>query len=225
MSRNEHASHWPCSIASPASIAGPATSNPSACTSTSAAAAPAPRSPREPISCSPATSPSAAISFTRRRRRCPRNQLQNARTLRLKLGAGGANIADRVDAACSMESNDAIRRTRPLPSRITEFPQFPIEAALIFVGGEARLRSLCKHIADQLKLPGQIGDSICRMVWNSQDRHRIRHRPPPSPARLGRRHRPERRTRRNNRMIINPPAHCADKPSEGGAEPRAIIGP
>jgi len=38
----------------------------------------------------------------------------------------------------------------------------------VFVGGEARLESLCQHIAGRLNLPGQTGDSLCRMARNSK---------------------------------------------------------
>ena len=39
---------------------------------------------------------------------------------------------------------------------------------LVFIGGEARLEDLCADIADRLRLPGQTGDSLCRMTRNSR---------------------------------------------------------
>jgi type IV pilus assembly protein PilM len=42
------------------------------------------------------------------------------------------------------------------------FPNMPVNR-LIFVGGEARHRSLCQHIARQLGLAAQVGDPLVRM--------------------------------------------------------------
>jgi type IV pilus assembly protein PilM len=43
------------------------------------------------------------------------------------------------------------------------FPSKPIER-LIFVGGEARQRSICQHIARQMQLAAQVGDPLVRMA-------------------------------------------------------------
>lgn len=42
------------------------------------------------------------------------------------------------------------------------FPSKPVDR-LIFVGGEARQRSLCQHIARQMSLAAQVGDPLVRM--------------------------------------------------------------
>jgi Tfp pilus assembly PilM family ATPase len=42
------------------------------------------------------------------------------------------------------------------------FPSKPIER-LIFVGGEAKQRSICQHIARQMQLAAQVGDPLVRM--------------------------------------------------------------
>jgi type IV pilus assembly protein PilM len=44
----------------------------------------------------------------------------------------------------------------------TTFPNAPVDR-LIFVGGEARQRSVCQQIARELGLAAQIGDPMCRM--------------------------------------------------------------
>lgn len=46
------------------------------------------------------------------------------------------------------------------------FPNKPVQR-LIFVGGEARQRSLCQHIARELGLAAQIGDPLVRMSRSS----------------------------------------------------------
>jgi type IV pilus assembly protein PilM len=94
--------------------------------------------------------------------------LQNARTLRLKLGAGGAENSDRVDAVCAKGlENLANELDRCRVEHESLFPNLKVQR-LIFVGGEARLEALCQQISDQLKIPGQTGDSLCRMVRNSR---------------------------------------------------------
>jgi Tfp pilus assembly PilM family ATPase len=42
------------------------------------------------------------------------------------------------------------------------FPSKPVER-LVFIGGEARQRTLCQHIAQQLGLAAQVGDPLTRM--------------------------------------------------------------
>lgn len=42
------------------------------------------------------------------------------------------------------------------------FPNKPVDR-LIFVGGEARQRSLCQHVAKQMSLAAQVGDPLVRM--------------------------------------------------------------
>lgn len=44
----------------------------------------------------------------------------------------------------------------------TSFPSLPVDR-LLFIGGEARHRSLCQHIAQQLSLAAQVGDPLVRM--------------------------------------------------------------
>jgi type IV pilus assembly protein PilM len=48
----------------------------------------------------------------------------------------------------------------------TTFPERPVDRAL-FVGGEARQRSLCQYLAGELGLPAQIGDPLARMNKNN----------------------------------------------------------
>lgn len=49
----------------------------------------------------------------------------------------------------------------------TTFPNTPVDR-LIFVGGEARQRSVCQQIARELGLAAQIGDPMCRMNRTSE---------------------------------------------------------
>jgi len=94
--------------------------------------------------------------------------LENARTLRLKLGAGGAEKVERIDAVCSQGLQELVNELdRCRLEHESHFPNLKIQR-LIFVGGEARLEAMCARISDQLKIPGQIGDSLCRMVRNSR---------------------------------------------------------
>jgi hypothetical protein len=44
----------------------------------------------------------------------------------------------------------------------TTFPQQPIQR-MIFVGGEARQKALCQHIAKAMGLAAQIGDPMARI--------------------------------------------------------------
>jgi type IV pilus assembly protein PilM len=93
--------------------------------------------------------------------------VQNARTLRIKLCAGGENT-DRVEAASAGEIEKLaheLEKCRAEYDRL--FPNLKVRR-LIFVGGEARLESLCSQISEHLKIPGQTGDSLCRMVRNSR---------------------------------------------------------
>jgi type IV pilus assembly protein PilM len=92
----------------------------------------------------------------------------DARMLRIKLGISPRSLADGVDAALQ-HALDELTRQLELCRRdyLTAFPALPIER-LIFVGGEARQRSLCKRIAKQLGIPGQTGDSLRRMIRSSK---------------------------------------------------------
>ena len=93
--------------------------------------------------------------------------LQNARTIRLKLGAGGVEN-DLVDAVCRLGiENLANELDRCRKEHEALFPNLKVQR-LIYVGGEARLETLCGQISEQLNLPGQVGDSLCRMVRNSR---------------------------------------------------------
>ncbi len=73
------------------------------------------------------------------------------------------NDARKVDQACRDLLNRLIEEIE-LCRRYFEgtFPNKPIER-LIFVGGEARQRSLCQHIARQMQLAAQVGDPLVRM--------------------------------------------------------------
>jgi type IV pilus assembly protein PilM len=94
--------------------------------------------------------------------------LHDARTLRIKLAAGSASDGSQVNNACRgaadelIKQLDACRREHELA-----FPHLAVHR-VIFVGGEARQESLCKYIAQTLKLPGQTGDSLCRMARRSR---------------------------------------------------------
>jgi type IV pilus assembly protein PilM len=99
---------------------------------------------------------------------------QDARTLRIKLCAGagagtgaGANGA-RVETVCRQALEELIQDLeRCRQEHELAFPDLAI-SRLIFIGGEARHEGLCQHIAEKLKLPGQTGDCLCRMVRNSR---------------------------------------------------------
>ena len=144
--------------------------------------------------CSPAISPSAAI-ISRSAGGVAWNRVSDdARTLRVKLGAGPRSEAGLVDLAFQ-DALDELIGELDLCRRDHEsaFSQLPVER-LIFVGGEARQRGLCKRVAKRLGLPSQIGDSLRRMACHSKTGIEIaidrRH---PQPA-LGRGHRPEHGT-------------------------------
>jgi type IV pilus assembly protein PilM len=94
--------------------------------------------------------------------------IQNARTLRLKLGAGAADPSDRVQSVAA-KSIETLAKELDLcrTEHDSRFPHLRVQR-LIFVGGEARIETLCGQISSHLKLPGQTGDSLCRMSRNSR---------------------------------------------------------
>jgi type IV pilus assembly protein PilM len=73
------------------------------------------------------------------------------------------NEARSVDQACRDMLNKLVDEIE-LCRRYFEgtFPNKPVER-LIFVGGEARQRSLCQHIAREMGLAAQVGDPLVRM--------------------------------------------------------------
>jgi len=94
--------------------------------------------------------------------------MQDARTLRIKLGAGGGENGERVEAICAQAIDQlAAEIQRCRCEHEAAFPNLKVQR-LIFVGGEARLESMCQFIAEKLGLPGQTGDSLCRMARNSR---------------------------------------------------------
>jgi type IV pilus assembly protein PilM len=94
--------------------------------------------------------------------------VQNARTLRIKLGAGPGENSDRVDAACTQGFEKLANELDQCRNEHESlFPNLKVQR-LIFVGGEARLETMCGQISERLKVPGQTGDSLCRMVRNSR---------------------------------------------------------
>jgi len=88
----------------------------------------------------------------------------DARMIRIKLGAFPHTQAIAVDSALQ-RALDELTRELELCRRDYQaaFPDFPVER-LVFVGGEARQRGLCKSIAKQLGVPGQTGDSLRHMA-------------------------------------------------------------
>ena len=68
-----------------------------------------------------------------------------------------------VEEACQVPLNQ-LASELDLCRRYFEsaFPTKPIDR-LIFVGGEAKHRSLCQHIAREMSLSAQIGDPLIRM--------------------------------------------------------------
>ncbi|HEV7300191.1 MAG TPA: pilus assembly protein PilM [Tepidisphaeraceae bacterium] len=78
------------------------------------------------------------------------------------------NEARKVDQACRDLLNKLIEELE-LCRRYFEgtFPSKPVER-LIFVGGEARQRTLCQHIARQMQLAAQLGDPLVRMARSSE---------------------------------------------------------
>ncbi len=92
----------------------------------------------------------------------------DARTLRIKHGAGPASQADRVEAAIYHATEQLIHELDFCrQDHESTFPKLPIKR-LVFVGGEARQVNWCRRIAGQLGLPFQTGDSLCRMTGKSQ---------------------------------------------------------
>lgn len=92
----------------------------------------------------------------------------DARTLRIKLGAGPATQADRVESAIYHTTEELIHELDLCrQDHESAFPGFPIKQ-LVFVGGEARQSNLCQRIARQLGLPCQTGDSLCRMAGDGK---------------------------------------------------------
>jgi type IV pilus assembly protein PilM len=97
---------------------------------------------------------------------------QDARTLRIKLCASAGAVAGakgaQVEAVCRQASEELIQDLdRCRREHELAFPHLAVNR-LIFVGGEARHEGLCRHIAESLNLPGQTGDSLCRMARNSR---------------------------------------------------------
>jgi type IV pilus assembly protein PilM len=93
---------------------------------------------------------------------------QDARTLRIKLCAGAGANGAQVEAVCRQALEELIKELEGCRRQHEgAFPHLAIDR-LIFVGGEARHEGLCQHVAERLKLPGQTGDSLCRMVRNSR---------------------------------------------------------
>lgn len=77
-------------------------------------------------------------------------------------------LARRVEQACREPLNKLIEEL-DLCRRYHEatFPNRPVDR-LIFVGGEARQRTLCQHIARELQVTAQLGDPLVRMVRVSE---------------------------------------------------------
>ncbi len=90
----------------------------------------------------------------------------DARMMRIKLGACPQALVSGVEAALEHALEDLTRQLDLCRrEHQSTFPEYAIER-LIFVGGEARQRTICKRISKRLAIPGQTGDSIRRMVWN-----------------------------------------------------------
>jgi type IV pilus assembly protein PilM len=75
---------------------------------------------------------------------------------------------DSVEQACREPLNRLVEELA-LCRRYYEatFPNQPIER-LVFVGGEARQRALCQHVAREIGVAAQIGDPLARMVRQSE---------------------------------------------------------
>jgi type IV pilus assembly protein PilM len=92
----------------------------------------------------------------------------DARMLRIKIAAGAVSNGQEAEAVSRhivdelVKQLDACRREHELA-----FPHLAVHR-VVFVGGEARDESMCKYIADGLTLPGQMGDSLCRMARKSR---------------------------------------------------------
>ncbi|MDP9172608.1 MAG: pilus assembly protein PilM [Planctomycetota bacterium] len=78
-----------------------------------------------------------------------------------------AEQARRVEQACQGVVDQLVSEL-DLCRRYYEatFANAPVER-LIFIGGEARQRGLCQHIARELNLAAQVGDPMCRMAKKS----------------------------------------------------------
>ncbi|MGH7180045.1 MAG: pilus assembly protein PilM [Tepidisphaeraceae bacterium] len=74
-----------------------------------------------------------------------------------------ADLSRRIEQACREPLNKLVEELE-LCRRYyeTTFPSKPVER-LIFVGGEARHRSLCQHIAREMGLAAEVGDPLVRM--------------------------------------------------------------
>jgi type IV pilus assembly protein PilM len=90
----------------------------------------------------------------------------DARLMRIKLGACPQALISGVEAALGPVLDELARRLDLCRADFgSTFAEFRIER-LIFLGGEARQRTMCKRISKRLGIPGQTGDSIRRMNWN-----------------------------------------------------------
>ncbi len=92
----------------------------------------------------------------------------DARMMRIKLCASPHAQAGGVDSALQHPLDELIRGLELCRrDHQAAFPEFPVER-LVFVGGEARQRGLCKRIAKRLGVPGQTGDSLRRMALSGR---------------------------------------------------------
>lgn len=84
--------------------------------------------------------------------------------------ADGAELAEqaRLVEQASREPLDKLVEELDLCRRYYEatFPNRPVDR-LVFVGGEARQRSLCQYVAQRLSLAAQVGDPLVRMARNT----------------------------------------------------------
>ncbi len=94
--------------------------------------------------------------------------LQNAAAVMPRAVPADQDRARQVDQACRETLNHLVEEL-DLCRRYHEstFPDKPLDR-LIFVGGEARQRSLCQHIAREMQLAAQIGDPMVRMARNAR---------------------------------------------------------
>jgi hypothetical protein len=88
---------------------------------------------------------------------------QAAEPARITTPAPNINVDERIEAAMVQPLKSLIEELT-LCRRYYEstFPSRPVDR-LIFIGGEARQRSLCLHIAREMQLAAQIGDPMVRM--------------------------------------------------------------
>jgi len=78
-----------------------------------------------------------------------------------------SNTAD-LDRACEYALDNLIHELEVCrQEHEAAFPDLPVDR-LVFIGGEARQEGIRQRIAKKMKLPEQIGDSLCRMVRNSR---------------------------------------------------------